>query len=291
MTDAGQGNLSVTLKVVPLSEMYEEFSIDEVVDLSTVEAQITQSLAGYYDAVRQPDGSFEFTLKAGATAQKAGAVGTKALGPFGCRSDLPIPLKLDKLPTSFKFTPSLRLITKFDDTAVEQKLAVQGTIQTDFTLKASLTAALEAKVTCDLEVVAIPVPVTGVPFLYAGAAIPLGLGFEIGGKLTLAGIGFELTFKPSLAIEGGLQCSGPSCSFYMTGDLNVPAPELKTSLPSTANIDAQFRIEPKVALFAFADLVLAAKLAVFRLDWGVLRLQGEIAQMGNFATVEAQDAG
>jgi hypothetical protein len=291
--ETSPGVYLVSLELVPLDEMYEEYAIDETFELSAADAIPGALVEDFYEAELQPDGSYLFTLRPEATVQKAGPVGTRKM--YECStldfgdpdSVVGFPLQVDALPTSIKIEQKISIIFQWDsDAATEDRIAVKAELSGELSSKLTITAALEAKFQCKAELLRIPIPAFAVGPFYGGGIVPLGLGFSFGGKLTVADVGVEFAVKPKATAEMGILCPvGQGCDVYADGDVEVK-PEVNWIFPDLNNFE--LRMEPFVSGFAYADLEIGVDLLLTRYAAKTLELKAGPVQAANLARVEGQ---
>ena len=245
----------VRLVTVPPGELFEAVDFSDTVDLSKGPYEIPAELAAAYD-VTQTDSTFVFTPKAPTamlTAHTAQVQGTRALPYTDCQTtpneeNLPLPLALS-VPPVFTFGAAGSATRQV--TPAGTKFVVQAmpsiTVQTTLEVK----AAFEAKVTCKLILVTRKFRVPGWAGLFFGGDVEFGVGFEVGGKVTLvsAKVGGKAEFKATLT--GTLDCpANGSCD--LDGNTSVDTPKVEPVLEAP-NLN-QLRFEPAVNLFAFVTL-------------------------------------
>ncbi len=218
VTTTGEGNSLVTLEMIPINEMFTSLKIDQTYKLTNDDIEISDSIASFYSMEKNEDGSYKFTQKPNISTKSSYGnngfsppllsgtpTGTVAnpFHPLECNSTLPtIPLTLNVLPLSDNMTLDLNLIIQYDsDNEGLQKLALAGLLQTVLQLNPTLDIAFEGKIECTLELVTVTIPVGGPLALILGAQVPFGIGFEIGGKITLAQVGAEVKVESKVTAE------------------------------------------------------------------------------------------
>ena len=251
----------VQLLSVPPNQLFTAFDFRDSVDLSQGPFEIPADLAASYD-VTQTGSTFVFTPKR-ATPSSSGrarihaATGTRALPPLppfkeceattGFGSGLPLPLALSA-PPSFQVT--LDGAVERTANASGTRIAVTASPVFNFTSVLQITSAFEAKVGCKLTLVKRKFRAPGWAGLFFGGDVEFGVGFEVGGKVTLASatVGGTAELKPTLAAT--LDCPvNANCG--LTG--NVTAVTDVKPVFTTPSIE-QLRFEPGVSLFAFLAL-------------------------------------
>lgn len=270
----------VRLVVVPPGELFTAVEFSDTVDLGTGPYEIPPDLAAAYGVV-QTGSTFTFTPKTGAAAPgtpTAGyatlasvvdrtpprglplpgvAQGTRALPPLppfseceaelGFGSGLPVPLSLSA-PPSFTFTAAGTADRQI--TAAGTTIAVSATPTFEFQAALEVKAAFEAKVECKATLVTRNFRVPGWAGLFFGGDVNFGVGFEVGGEVTLtsAKVGGKAELKPVLTAtltcptDGDCDMTGSS-SAETDAEPVLEAPSLN-----------QARFEPTVNLFGFIDL-------------------------------------
>lgn len=301
-------NVVITLKMVPLSEMFTDLSISEVYNLSNVEPEIPEIVAQYYTVQRQEDGSYLYSLIDNATNQSVApknliasktatepntaAVKTRLntfnLGPFECTSGADVGIQISAIPLSMTFTPNFNLDFDYSSFTGLEKLILTGSIEAEFKFSPTLDAAISSKIDCKIEAGSIPAPITGFLSLVVGIKFPFGAGVEVGGKITFAQFGFEATTKAKASGEIGIDCSSDSCqpvrSLVTTGEL-----ENKLILPdlNLENLDSQFRLEPYIQAYAFTKIAVTANI-LFQARIDAVVFKAGLKNSANLATREAQ---
>ena len=309
-TQRADGTSLVTLSLVPLPELLPGLRIDETFDLSTAEVRIPDDVTAIYDVVRTGD-TFEFTPKPGLTSLTMAGSGSGGflgapivrpgsltsgtpefdgpgstefnLGPFECKADVTtVPLQLTEAPAlSITLSPSLDVLST--DGELERFVVVAQPSAT-FNGNLAFTSSFEGKVECTKELFEFNLPVGGLLSLAIGGIVPVGVGFEIGGKVTVANltIGAEATMGAD--VEAGITCPpGATCGFHKSiGNFRQ---EFKPNiqLPSLG----QVRLEPSFTPFAFMKLAVGSPLlAELRVEAIEAKVGFQLA--GNFAPRETQ---
>ena len=248
----------VQLLSVPPNQLFTAFDFRDSVDLAQGPFEIPADLAASYD-VTQTGSTFVFTPKR-ATPSSSGrahiraATGTRALPPLppfkeceataGFGSGLPLPLALSA-PPSFQVTLDGAVVRTAD--ASGTRIAVTASPVFNFTSVLQITSAFEAKVGCKLTMVRRNFRVPGWAGLFFGGDVEFGVGFEVGGKVTLASatVGGTAELKPTLTAT--LECPvNANCG--LTGNMTAVT-DVKPVF-TTPSIE-QLRFEPGVSLFAF----------------------------------------
>ena len=311
-TQAGQ-DVTVTLEIIPLPEMFDQLVLDETIDLNTAPISIPEEVAEYYDVEIKPDGSLQFTLKpdapdadpdigqaqskASPEPQMAAKV-TRRIGPFKCEFETSPFLSLNALVPTITIERDLSLPLVYDsrNTTELRKISLKGRMKAEFKVTNTLTAQFESKGNCKREMYRITIPINGFLAQFFGGQIPVGFGFEVGGKVTFAGAGFTLIGVSESTAEVGMSCPvSSSCEMIQTGEVTGQA-TADWTLPDGLNTDAQLRFEPALYGFAFATLSLGpsyqigriARFLMDRLTIDAFELTAGVTLGANLALVEGQ---
>lgn len=248
------GTHTVTLKLAPARVLFPNLNLKETFDLSRAQVVFPAELAAKYDIARSGD-TYSFTPRPGAfgaadrRARALAASGTHALPPFtSCESSfstLPIALSMPPL-FSVTINPSLDLL--YTSANGLERLIVQAEPVFKVEGGIAVTAAFEGKVDCKVELFAIRVPVGGALSLVIGALVPVGVGLEAGGKVTVATLGIKSTVQTQTRAQVGLACpSGADCEFVRTlDDLRVEY-QPTVDLPSIGDL----RVEPTLMAYGW----------------------------------------
>ena len=285
--ETSPGVFLVSVEVIPLNDMYEEFAINERFRLPLDETMVTERVAELYDVEQKADGSFVFTRKPDAVLPKA-AVGTRAVDVFECEYPAGVSFTLNVSPPSFTVDPDLDAIVEWDSSDTDHRIVLVGDLKAEFSTKLSLTVSVEASIVCKIDVFNIPGPRLGIPFLYAGAVFPVGVGVALSGKINLP-LNLELGIKPSAQITAGVRCPAgeDDCDFFGSGDLSVSAPVITPSVDVVAG-DYNLRFEPQMEAFVFADLRIGVDLFVAKVEWTTFTAKAGLVQTASLATLKTQ---
>ena len=302
------GGKQVTLELIPFNQMFSKLKIDQTYHLTHKDVEIPQAVSDGYVISENPDGSLNFTPRTSnrvrpGTAQRNDLaigvpVGTVAdpESLLSCKAELtpqtsPLPLTLNTLPVSNGLTIDMDLIVDYDSQGSGlQKLALGGQAKLEIKVTPTLDIAVEGKLSCEMELVTFTIPVGGPIAVVLGGQIPIGLGFELGGKLTLAQIGAEIQAKAQLDAEIGVQYNPTLADWEMINRSNSSADaEYKWVVPDVANLDAQFRLEPAVKGFLFADLELGNRF-ISSLRFETFKMNAGPVESAKLSTVNGQVA-
>lgn len=259
------GQTTVTLRLVSLREMFPDLNINETIDLSRAPVEINPELAASYDFQRSGN-TFTFTPKPAAAPLQAAAlagaasgavpvpaatpVGTHALPPFTeCETSLPeLPITLGAPPLfSVSITPTIDLVITRSNGFEHLIVAAEPEIR--FSGGVNVIAEFEGKLECKVEIFTFRIPVGGVFSMFVSGLVPVGVGMEVGGKVTVASVTLGSDVVANTKVEVGVNCpNGTNCEFVRSGSGSV---EFKPvwSAPSLANL----RFEPSLAAFGYVE--------------------------------------
>jgi hypothetical protein len=305
--------VEVVLETVPIDEMFDELIITEEIDLSHEVPIIAKAFADNYDARWQPDGTLNFTPRNETPALSEATpiplaatgvpMGTQVLnpnanhGPFECKADFVTPFVLDGFPTSLSVKNGLGWNLHYDSTQGGlQSLLLFGEITGTFKVANTFTAVLGGKVSCTTKLGEIPIPLSETGVLAALALyVPLSVGFDVEGKITLLQLGFEQKIEAKALIFMGVVCTGgENCSTINTLTPDVKS-EFKWITPdvsgTTLQVLSQMRLEPSLSGFLASGLELGFRPELFiPARAKILKTQAGVKLGGNFAIVEGQMA-
>jgi hypothetical protein len=188
----------LTVELVALNQLFADLWIDEEIPLVEME---TGSGGSSWRAPEPGWGPAGFE-----------AVDTEfTLGRFKCTASGEVP-DLDLPTPTLDIDPDLSLALGYANGL--EKYAVVGKITADFGYKPVFKATFEGKVGCETVLKTVTVPLGGVLAWFVGIQVPLGVGFELDGKLEIAEVGFDVTAHAEATAELGLLCpaAGGSCS-------------------------------------------------------------------------------
>lgn len=276
---------TVTLKLVPARVLLPGLNLNETIDLSRAAVEFAPDIAAAYDIVRSGH-TYTFTPKPKASgsasprARALAAQGTHALPPFtSCESTLnALPIALDG-PPLFNLTIDPALDVLFTAANGVERLIVRAEPVVRVQAGLNVTAAFEGKIECKVELFAIRIPVGGALSLVVGGLVPVGVGIEAGGKVTVATLAIGARVEAKAKAQIGLTCpGGGGCGFV--GELSDTslqyAPTL--DLPSLGDL----RVEPTLMAFGYFGAEIGNPfLRQIRFDAFKARAGGKLA--GSFA--------
>lgn len=298
-------NAIVTLEMVTIAELFTEIIIEENLPLRLEPEHISVEASEYYNVEKQDDGSLLFSLKpdlkTAATQAKGefaigGPIGTTIdtdniyLGPFKCPIGDLTPtngmISLPSLMPSMPLQNGLNFVFKYDSNTDYFIMALQGDAKVEFKIAPTLNVQIESKLACKMPLVEIPVPtLPGLQFIL-GAEVPLGIGFEIGGKLDITGVGAEIKTEVKAIANLGIECPiSAECGMLNTLDWESEA-DFNLIIPGDDIIDT-LKLEPAAGGFIFAQIEVGNPI-FDELQWGILELKAGLNQSASLASIKGQ---
>jgi hypothetical protein len=243
---------SVTLEVVPIDQIFAELVVNESLPLEEISD----------DEIPSPASAFK-------------------IGPFQCETDVgAVALELAKKTASATGLRTLRYDVVWEDE--QKKLEVRGRPGVAFELEPTLAAALEGNVTCKVILKEYPIPIPGPAKLFLGAAVVVGAGVKLGGKIPVAGVGVNLKGDVTADLAMGFSCNGD-------GECRTTR-EIEPSVavtPSFVSPEVSVKIEPEGQAFVYAELEGGARFST-TLRTEAIQAQAGFKLAGTFATEETQ---
>ena len=264
-------DVMVTLEMIPLPEMFDEIAFDEQISMANATTVINEEASEFYDMEEDASGRLVFTLKeefqgtsvtsegptnAAVSALQASTTtcesGEFKILSFCCKVEAGAPLTLNLAPTVAFTTPSLGLIRRLNPDGSFQTIELRGEGKVEFKQSVVMNAQVEGKASCSAVLAEKKFPAPSYLGLLLGASAPLGIGFEVGGKVPIAEFGFELIANAGANVALGYRCPTSDCEvvneFKPKGDMHfVPKSRLATST---------IRMETTLAGFLFVALKL-----------------------------------
>ena len=246
--------VTVTLDIPPIDEMFSELDIAETIDLSRVEAEIPEPVEQLYRMERASDDSLIFTLRdtplAGTATKSAGELFGRV---FTCKSEGAL-VTIDALPTKIAIKPNVDFIYSYHSVSKLLDMRVKGSIEATAEMAPMVNFTGEGKRSCKSTLAEVPVPISGALAWLVGPSVPFGYGFEIGGKATIAQVGVELKGTVGGQFEAGFKCpSGQPCFAVNSSDGKLDYTS-KLLFPEQGFSTNNLRVETWVAGYAIASL-------------------------------------
>jgi hypothetical protein len=255
--DLGDGRFRLVLANVSLDEAFPDLDVNETFDLGHAPITVNPEITDGYDVSRSGT-VFTFRPKTASPpsgVRAAGAVGTRALPPIfeDCEvettpSSDSLPIKLGAPPLfEIDVNPSVEFVSTITDGF--QRFVIRARPQITFEGGVEVTAEFEGKIECKVELFTFTVPVGGPLSVFISGLVPVGLGMEVGGKLTVAdvAVGSKAVVNGDLSL--GIDCAtAAGCGFVRSMNVNATA-EPKLDAPSVGDI----RFEPELSAFAYLE--------------------------------------
>ncbi len=272
---------AVTLRPVAPRLLLPNLRINEVIDLAQAEIATPPDIAAAYE-VKRNGTTLEYTPRR-VVGQAVGrdriqrAVGTRALPPYTeCESDVP-EIGEDATPPVTLSVPPLFSLTlpsqiEYVDTPERgvERLILRGETSAKVEYGVKVVVAFEGKVGCKAELGTLTVPIGGFLAWVAGAQIPYGIGWELGGKLTVADFGIGGKAEVTGPVEVGFACDAlQGCAFVREFNL-TPKNEWTTNGPSPADL----RLDVGLSAYGYADFNLGSRI------FSALQVKGFTAKFG-----------
>lgn len=300
---------TVTLGLPPAREMFPNLAIDEVIDLNKAEIAFPAEVQDRFDIKREGN-TFTFTPKPGkfdlasaapgsrSQAQASGrerplaVLATRSLGPFECNGVVDgaagagsLPLAITVPPAfTIAVNPRLDVVSTPANGLERVVLRTEPTFSADWGLKALF--AFEGKITCEAKLFEIKIPIGGPLALIIGGQFPVGVGVEVGGKLTALSMGITWKASAKTTVDVGLACpGGTNCELVKTFG------PLETSVVPTYDVPllTDLRLEPSVSTYAFVEAAIGNPF-LKSLRFKAFKAKAGAALKGNFASQAIQVA-
>lgn len=296
---------TVTLALVPARTLFPRLQIDETLDLSQAEVAVPEDIQAMYE-VQRNGGQFTFTPKPGAISLSAttrarrlsadGRATAQAfgdpfkLGPFKCK---PVgdgaagagstALSLT-LPPVFTVAINPRLELRSSPSGKWDRFVVHAEPTAAIEVGLKTLIAAEIKITCEAELFEIKVPVGGPLALLIGGVLPVGVGVELGGKLTLLNMG--ISGKGTVKTSGALGLSCPATgSCGLVHDFGPVDASLAPVIDVPSLTDG--RLEPSLSLYATVKAAIGHPFFT-SLRFDAFKAKAGLALKGNFAPAVVQ---
>lgn len=252
--NAVSGN-TLTLEVLPIGEVFTELDLaNQSFSSSPANIKLSSEAAEYFNSSRTASGAIRLEPKQDLTFTGAEdglspqQSGTRPFGPFECvlvSGESPV-LSMSMGP--FEYKENLTFESAWNDEEKKLIVHLQPELKVDLRIRA--TRADFGTERCRATLFESLSPFGGALGFYLGAAVPVGIGFEIGAVSPVANVGLEIDGTVSPKISAGFSCQGGDCesvaSFEDGG--NVIVRPLTPSLPDGIHIRHQ------ISVFAFAAI-------------------------------------
>lgn len=293
---AAGGDVDVVLELLTIDEMFDQLAVDELMPLQNAELGVPDALRRSFEVRQGGSGAVRlvprtglrpFTASVSRPSPNAGAIAQEFdLGPFECKAEVPaaftFPLSLDVFSMELNQTLNLDLVIA---DASLQRLVIQGGIAPRLTASPRLTAALEAKAECKVQIATLILPVGGPLALIVGGQVPLGVGFEVGAKASFGDLGIDAFLESSISAEFGIDCA-TGCR--IVADIGGTAPDgfFKPVLPT---LGTDVRFELGASAFGWGDLTIGNRF-LQALRFEAVEMKAGLEQKFDLAAPEVQAA-
>ncbi len=289
-TEVVADGVLVTLTLVPVSTLFPSLEINQVIDLSDVPVEIPPAIAEDFGVVREGD-RLIFTSRpepepAALAAKAAVPVGTRVV-QNNCEVESPTftgenpPITFAKpLVFDIAIKPSVDLL--FTSSRGFERLVVNAEPTFNLAAEPKLVLALDGKISCKFELFLIPIPVGGPVALVLGGVIPVGVGAELAGKLTVADASVAVKTTVRNTIAAGLDCASGCGLVQSFGEFDVSS-EVTVNAPG---LEDQ-RFEPAFELFGYAEAAIGNRF-LKSLRFTAVEAKAGAKLSGNFALKIAQ---
>lgn len=285
--------IEVTLALTSIREMFQALSINETISLKRAKVTVAPSASKFVTStVATPSGTGFIGGRGPFTARHqrviAAADGLEFdLGPFECEASLLSPtatIPLSAVTPSYDIDPDLQLDLVYSPTNGFQKFIVRGGLSGGITVNPVFSVAVESKVECKVQLATLILPIGGPLSLIIGGQVPLGVGFELGGKLGFGNIGYDASVRAGATATLGIDCTtGCRPVAAMTGSATG---YFKPILPPSS---ALFQAELTGGGFAWASLAIGNQF-LNALQFEAFEAKAGLTQTALLATAQAQAA-
>jgi hypothetical protein len=257
---------SVTVEQLKLSEVLPKLDIRQTLDLTQAPAASggakTQSRAGGIRPLIEKD-------------FKIGPIDCKVEGAVG---------GFELAKQDFKLEPLNGLTYEIVWNDTDKNLVVTGEPRVTFELEPVVKGQIAGKVNCKAILREFIIPLPGVLGIFLGAAVPVGIGFELGATALVSKAGVNLKGDASAKVSFGFRCKAGDCTA-------VHDAESKGSLEATwippDFVLEDIRFEPTGEVFAFAKLEGGARFSS-TLRFGAIDAQAGFKLEASLAREESQ---
>ena len=220
----------LTVELVPLHQLFADLQINETIPL----VEMAMGTGG--SNLRAP------------TTPGVGTATDFTLGRFKCSASGSVP-SLDLPNPTLNIQPRLSLALGYANGL--EKYAVVGRVTADFGYKPVFKAVFEGKATCETVLKTVTLPIGGVIAWFFGIQVPLGVGFELDGKLEIAEVGFDVSAHAEATAELGLLCpaAGGTCTGITSFEIPQPDFDFEFIAPDPSE---QFKVALGAKAFIFA---------------------------------------
>lgn len=290
------GEVDVVLELIPLNEMFAALSISEELSLEHAQVSVASAVRSAFSVGRGAGGALRLTPREGRSRLTPSAARPSGnatqieqefdLGPFTCKAEVPqlltFPLSLDVF--SMELDPSLTLELVVEDATLE-RMVVDGGIAPTISASPRITAALEAKAECKVQLATLILPIGGPLALIVGGQVPLGVGFEAGAKASFGNFGFDAFLTTAVDAAFGIDCAA-GCGIVAEVDQESPGGYFKPVVP---DLGTTLRFELGASAFGWAELSIGNQF-LQALQFKAVEMKAGLEQKFELAAPEVQAA-
>ena len=140
----------------------------------------------------------------------------------------------------------MAVMTYLEAVADAERLVIKAEPTLKIASELTESIAFEGKLSCKLELFVFPIPIGGALSFVVGGLVPVGAGFELGGKITLASLKLTSNVEAKANAEIGVVCpGGTACALHT---LLEPAPDSPTAVtklpPAPDDLEATVERRP-----------------------------------------------
>lgn len=269
----------VTLEMVTLPEVFPVLIINELVDLSAMEVVLAPGIESEFEVTRNGRALTFAERDAVAKASGNGAFTKNCKSESSGFDPKNLPFEVSKPPTITIDVPAtLELPTSASGDLEGVILHAEPVFSAEVEVK--YKQEFEGKVTCTREVASIPVNVAG-PFV---VTIPLTIGFEASGKITLIDAKLGAKASATYGLVGGVRCNAVDCDLESDFGVADSGAELDLDLPGLGDVRVEINIAPSFT----AGLKFGVGVSLLSYDFDVIDNTATLKAAGNFAPKIAQ---
>jgi hypothetical protein len=163
------------------------------------------------------------------------------------------------------------------------RLALLGDVHAEIKAEPRLESSFETKVDCGATLATVTLPIGGPIALIFGGQVPLGVGFEINGKTTLASTGLRFELEADASTEIGIACAAGACDMINTFDSEASG-SFEPVLPNPVD---QFRVDLRIFPYGFAKLTIGNPFLT-ALQFETFDIRAGLAQLVDLAPTTLQ---
>jgi len=259
-------NTSITVEQVTLAEALPRLDIRQKLDL-------TKASSG--DPGVRPQSRTPGLRPLAEKEFKIGTLDCKVEGSLGS-------LEFNKKDYELSPLQDLTYDIAWNDT--EKTIVVSGQPKVTFELEAVVKGQIEGKVGCKAMLKDYVIPLPGPLGIFLGAAVPVGIGFDVGAKAVVTEAGVNFKGDASAKLSFGFRCLSGACT--SVNEAESSGNLTPKWIPPQFDL-ADTRFEPEAQVFAWAMLEGGARFSS-TLRFDAIEAQAGFKLGGSFASEAAQ---